>query len=156
MSEPQRRAERGSRPDLRRYRQEAGDGRAWTRGPGHPHTGVPQGEVRLAACGYLGGVLGPVIPLGVYLIGMRLSPFTRHHVAMALNLSLTWLLYAVCCLILGGVLLLDSLTVALVVAIPIAVVLWLCTVRYLIRGIAAASRGERDAVPAWICARIAR
>jgi uncharacterized Tic20 family protein len=112
--------------------------------------------VRLAAFGYLGGVLGPVIPLGVYLIGRRLSPFTRYHAATALNLSLTWLLYAVCCLILGGVLLLDSVTVALVVALPIAVVLWLCTVRYLIRGIGAASRGERNAVPAWICARIAR
>ncbi len=156
MSEQPRRAERGPRPDLRRYPQQAGDGRAWTRAPGRPHAAVPEGEARLAAFGYLGGILGPVIPLGVYLIGRRLSPFTRHHVAMALNLSLTWLLYAVCCLILGGVLLLDSRTVALVVTVPIAVVLWLSTVRYLIRGIGAASRGERDAVPAWICARIAR
>ena len=155
MSEPSRRAERGPRPDLGRYRQEAGDGRAWTRGPG-PEPWVPEGEVRLAAFGYLAGVLGPVVPLGVYLIGRRLSPFTRRHVATALNLSLTWLLYAVCCLIVCGVLLLDSATVALVVTIPIAVVLWLCTVRYLIRGIGAANRGELAEVPAWICARIAR
>jgi hypothetical protein len=156
MSEPRRRADRGPRPDLWRYQQEAGDGRAWTRGPGHPDTAVPEGEVSLAAFGYLGAFLGPVIPLGVYLIGRRLSPSTRHHAVMALNLSLTWLLYTTCCLILGGVLLLDSLTVALIVAIPIAVVLWLSTARYLIRGIGTVNRAEHPAVPAWICARIAR
>ena len=62
-------------------------------------------EVTLATLGYLGAVFpGPVIPLGVYLIGRRISPFTRYHAAMALNQSLTGLLYAVCCLILGGVL----------------------------------------------------
>ena len=99
---------------------------------------------------------GPVIPLGVYLIGRRISPFTHYHVAMALNQSLTGLLYAVCCLILGGVLALDSPGTALVIAIPIALALWLTTVRYLIRGIAAANRGVPNAAPAWICAPIVR
>jgi hypothetical protein len=55
-----------------------------------------------------------------------------------------------------GVLLVDSLTVALAVTIPVAVGLWLCVLRYLIRGIGAANRGERLDVPAWICARIAK
>jgi Domain of unknown function (DUF4870) len=114
-------------------------------------------EVRLARLGYLGAVFtGPVIPLGVYLIGRRISPFTRYHAAMALNQSLTGLLYAVCCLILGGLLLLDSLDVALAVALPIAVWLWFCTVGYLLRGMAAANRGEPNATPAWICARFVR
>jgi hypothetical protein len=115
------------------------------------------GEVTLARLGYLGAVFtGPVIPLGIYLIGRRISPFTRYHAAMALNQSLTGLLYAVCCLILGGLLLLDSLDVALAVALPIAVWLWVCTVGYLLRGMAAASRGEPNAPPAWICARFVR
>ena len=35
---------------------------------------------------------------------------------MALNLSLTGILYALCCLILWGLLFLDSLTVALALA----------------------------------------
>jgi len=113
--------------------------------------------VNLAVLGYLGAVFtGPVIPLGIYLIGRRMSPFTRHHGAMALNLSLTGLMYAVCCLILGGVLLLDSLTVALAVALPIAVVIWAYTLRYLFSGIDAARYGAQDAVPAWICARLVR
>ena len=114
-------------------------------------------EVILARLGYLGAVFtGPVIPLGVYLIGRRVSPFTRYHAAMALNQSLTGLLYAVCCLILGGLLLLDSLDVALAVALPIAVWLWICTAGYLLRGMAAANRGEPNPAPAWICARIVR
>jgi uncharacterized Tic20 family protein len=113
--------------------------------------------VTLATFGYLvAAFLGPVIPLGIYLIGRRMSPFTRHHAAMALNLSLTGLLYAACCAILGGVLLLDSLSTALVVTIPIAFALWVCTMRYLIRGIGAANRGERATAPAWICTRFAR
>ena len=130
--------------------------------PGRPAASVTEPQVReaevtLATFGYLGAVfLGPVIPLGIYLIAGRISPFARHHAATALNLSLTGLLYAVCCLIAGGVLLLDSLAAALLVTIPVALALWLCTVSHLIRGIGAANRGEQQAVPGWICARIFR
>jgi uncharacterized Tic20 family protein len=107
--------------------------------------------------GYLGAIFtGPLIPLVTYVIGRRRSPFRRFHAAMALNLSLTGLLYALCCLILCGLLLLDSVTVALVVVIPIAFGLWLTVLKYLIRGIGAANRGERYDVPAWICAQIAK
>jgi len=118
---------------------------------------VRDSDVTLAVFGYLAATfLGPVVPLGIYLTGRRVSSFTRQHVAMALNLSLTGLLYAVCCLILLGVLALDSIGTALVITIPIALALWLTTVRYLIRGIGAANRGERAAAPAWICARFVR
>jgi uncharacterized membrane protein len=107
--------------------------------------------------GYLGAIfLGPPIPLILYLIGRRRSPFRRFHAATAFNLSLTGLLYALCCLILGGLLFLDSLTAALVVTLPVALVIWLTVLKYLIRGIGAANRGERYEVPAWICARIAK
>jgi hypothetical protein len=165
-SEPSRPGERGPRAaDLRREAPTAGEGRAWTsgaRGPDQPGE-VPvlqadrDSEVALATVGYLGAVFtGPVIPLVSYLIGRRISPFTRYHTATALNLSLTWLLYAACCLIVGGVLLFDSLTTALVVALPIATWVWVCSAGFLIRGIAAANRGEPNVAPAWICARIAR
>jgi uncharacterized Tic20 family protein len=118
---------------------------------------LPLAEARPAMFGYLGAIFtGPLIPLVVYLTGRRRSQFRRFHAAMALNLSLTGLLYALCCLILCGLLLLDSLTTALVVAIPIAFGLWLSVLKYLIRGIGAANRGERLDVPAWICARIAK
>jgi hypothetical protein len=78
----------------------------------------------------------------------------RYHAAMALNLSLSWTLYALCCAILGGLLLLDSLTAALAVTLPIAFGLWLAMVTYLLRGAGAAGRGERYEVPGWICAQI--
>jgi uncharacterized Tic20 family protein len=110
-----------------------------------------------AAFGYLGAiVLGPVVPLLVYAFRARRSPFMRYHAATAANLSLTGALYGVCCLILGGLLLLDSLTVALVVALPVGFAIWVAMLRHLIRGAAAANRGERYRVPDWICARIVR
>jgi uncharacterized Tic20 family protein len=108
-----------------------------------------------AAFGYLGAIfLGPVIPLIVYATTARRSPFLRWHAATAVNLSLTGLLYGVCCAILGGLLALDSIVVAIIIAVPLLLAVWLITLRYLLRGAAAANRGERYDVPSWICARI--
>jgi uncharacterized Tic20 family protein len=108
-----------------------------------------------ATFGYLGAIfLGPVIPLAVYALRSRRSPFMRYHAAAAVNLSLTAALYGLCCVILGGLLLLDSITVALIVALPVALVIWVATLRYLIRGAVAANRGERSEAPDWICAHI--
>ncbi len=116
---------------------------------------VGDGDMTLATFGYLGAiVLGPVIPLVVYALRARRSPFMRYHAAAAVNLSLTGLLYALCCLILGGLLLLDSITVALVVVLSVGFVIWVSMLRYLIRGAIAANHGERYEVPSWICARI--
>jgi uncharacterized Tic20 family protein len=114
-------------------------------------------EARPAMLGYLAAIfLGPLIPWVLYMIGRRKSPFRRFHAATAFNLSFTGLLYALCCLILCGLLLLDSLTVALAVTIPLAFGLWISVLTYLIRGIGAANRGERYDVPAWICAQIVK
>jgi uncharacterized Tic20 family protein len=118
---------------------------------------IPLAEARPAMLGYLTGIfLGPLIPLAMYALARRRSPFRRFHAATAFNLSFTGLLYALCCLILAGLLLLDSLTVALVVTIPVALAIWLSVLKYMIRGIGAANRGERYEVPAWICAQIAK
>jgi uncharacterized Tic20 family protein len=124
-------------------------------GPAGP---VREADVTSASYAYLGAILsGPVIPLGVYLISRRRSPFLRAHAVMALNLSLTGILYALCCLILCGLLTLDSLIVGLAVAIPVALVLWLSMLRYLIRGFAAANRGQRPAAPpSWIYGQLVR
>jgi uncharacterized Tic20 family protein len=119
--------------------------------------GDGDGDIKSATFGYLGAiVLGPVIPLAVYALRARRSPFMRYHAATAVNLSLTAALYGLCCLILGGLLLLDSVTVALVVALPVALVIWVSALRYLIGGAIAANRGERAEAPDWICAHIVR
>jgi uncharacterized Tic20 family protein len=116
---------------------------------------VRDGDMTSATFGYLGAIfLGPVIPLAVYALRARRSPFLRYHAATAVNLSLTAALYALCCLILAGLLLLDSVTVALVVVLPVGLAIWVSMLRYLIRGVIAANRGERHKVPNWICARI--
>ena len=112
-------------------------------------------DITSATFGYLGAIfLGPVIPLAVYLLRSRRSPFMRYHAATAVNLSLTAALYGLCCLILGGLLLLDSVTAALIVAIPVGLVIWVSALLYLIKGAIAANRGERSDAPNWICAHI--
>ena len=114
-----------------------------------------ESDIRSATLGYLGAIaLGPVIPLVVYAVGSRRSPFMRYHTATAVNLSLTATLYGLCCLILGGLLALDSPTVALVMALPIGLVIWASMLRYLIRGVISANRGEQCEMPDWICAHI--
>jgi uncharacterized Tic20 family protein len=125
--------------------------------PPVPDPQVREGEVASVTFGYLGAiVLGPVIPLVVYVVKARKSPFLRYHAAAAVNLSLTCLLYALCCAILGGLLALDSITAALVIALPLGFVLWVIMLRYLIRGVAAANRDESYDIPQWICARMVR
>ena len=123
--------------------------------PDLARVGNGDSDIASATFGYLGAIfLGPVIPLAVYLLRSRRSPFMRYHAATALNLSLTAALYGLCCLILGGLLLLDSVTAALIVAIPVGPVIWVSALRYLIKGAIAANRGERSDVPNWICAHI--
>jgi len=108
-----------------------------------------------AAFGYLGAIfLGPVIPLIVYAITARRSPFLRWHAATAVNLSLSCLLYGLCCGILGGLLALDNIAVAVTLAGALFLGVWLITLMYLLRGAAAANRGERYDIPSWICASI--
>ncbi len=126
--------------------------------PSPGSSGVPRvrdRDVTAAAFGYLGAIfLGPVIPLIVYLIVARRSPVARYHAATAVNLSLSCLLYAVCCAIVGGLLALDNITVALILGLTLFFLVWVTTLVYLIRGFRAANRGEKNEVPGWICARI--
>jgi uncharacterized Tic20 family protein len=109
-----------------------------------------------AMLGYLGAIfLGPLIPLAIFWVRRGKSEFTRYHGARALNLSLTVLLYVVCCAILGGMLALDTVALGLAVALPLVFLLWLAMLKYLIRGVIAAQHGEPYEIPSWICATIA-
>jgi uncharacterized protein len=120
-------------------------------GPAEP------GDERLATLSYLGvPFLGPLVPLGVYLLKGRASGYVRNHSAQALNLSVTAALYTLCVLILGTMLALDNIVVALIVAVPLAVALWLITLGYVIVAGSAANRGDYYPVPAWLCATILR
>ncbi len=92
--------------------------------------------------GYLGvPFVSFLAPLAVYLARARQSPFARQHAAQALNLSITLLLYNLCVLILAGILALDSVGVALQVAGPVALALWLAALYFLTRAALSASRG---------------
>ncbi len=122
--------------------------------PDQPWPGPPpsQGEEQLCTLCYLGVILlGPAVPLYVYLTRRRGSGFVRWHSAQALNVALTGLLYAVSAGIIFGLLTLDKLSTALIGVLPFVVIGWGIAVSYLTRAAFAASRGEYSQVPAWIC-----
>jgi uncharacterized protein len=127
---------------------------------GQPDAAIRQapagpGDERLAVLGYLGvPFLGPLVPLAVYLLRKRSSGFVRSHSAQALNLSITALLYTVCALILFTMLALDTITIALIIVIPLAVALWLTTLAYVMAAASRANRGGYFLIPAWLCASI--
>ncbi len=97
-----------------------------------------------------------LMPLAIRLARGRRPGFVRDQATQALNLSVTGLLYAFCALLLGGILALDSLTIALLIAVPVAAALWVAMLVYVVRAAAAASRGRYLQIPAWICATIWR
>lgn len=99
-------------------------------------------------------IFGFAPPLLVYVLKRRGSLSLSRHIAQAANTALTMALYLICVLITGGLLVLDSRIVALAIAGPLAVLLWLVTVGYLVRAAVAASREEFRAVPSWLCATI--
>jgi uncharacterized Tic20 family protein len=113
------------------------------------------GDEHLATLSYLGvPFLGPLVPLAVYLLKRNASSYVRRHSAQALNLSITTLLYTICALILGAMLALDSIVVALIVVVPVAVALWLTTLAYVIVAGSRANRGEYFPIPSWLCATL--
>jgi uncharacterized protein len=114
-------------------------------------------DERLAMLCYLGvPFLGFLVPLVIYLIRGRRSSFVRGQAAQALNLSITALLYTVCVLIVGSILALDTISVALLIGVPLVAALWVATLFFVVRAAVAAGRGGYFRVPAWICATIAR
>jgi uncharacterized Tic20 family protein len=117
----------------------------------------PADDAHWAMLGYLTvPFFGFLVPVVVYLVALRRSRWLRQHAAQAFNVWLTWLLYNLSAVIAGGVLMLDSPPVALVIVVPLIVALWLVTLAFLVRAAAAASRGETYTVPRWLCTIVVR
>jgi uncharacterized Tic20 family protein len=118
---------------------------------------VRDGDEAWAMFGYLGVPFVSILaPLAVFAVRARRSAYLRQHAIQALNLSITVALYNICALILAGILALDAVGVALAIALPAALLLWLVTLAYLVRAALRASHGEFYPLPAWLCATIAR
>ena len=101
-------------------------------------------------------VAGPVVPLVVCLGARHRSPFVRQHAAQALNVALTWLLYAVSGAIVGALLSFSTARAALLVMVPLAVIGWLIMVTYLVLAAIAASHGGFRRIPAWACSTLVK
>jgi len=123
--------------------------------PDPPAAGRGSGGL-LLAIGYLGVLcLGLLPPLAVFLVTRR-DPFLRQHAVQALNTALTWLIYLVCAVIAGGVLAMDSITVALTVMIPVIAAGWVVLAVLLAGAANVARRGGFRELPAWACAALVR
>ena len=123
---------------------------------GHPPPPSParRDEARNAMLAYLGvPVTLFLLPLLVYVASLRGRPFARWHAAQALNAAVTALLYALCCLIVGGMLALDSARVATFTVLPLLVVLWAGVLITMIRAAGAAAQGELYQIPRWLRVR---
>lgn len=108
-----------------------------------------------AVLAYLGAIfLGPLAPLVILAAGRRRSAFVRQHVVQALNLTLTFGLYALSALIVTGLLALDTLAAALIVMAPVFVAGWLLMLIQLVRCATAATRGTFHDIPRWMCATL--
>jgi uncharacterized Tic20 family protein len=106
---------------------------------------------------YLGvPFISALSPAAVWLVRARGSAFVRQHARQALNLAITLVLYNCCAAILAGVLALDTVGVALAIALPVTLALWLIALAHLARAARAASRGEFRELPAWLCATLVR
>jgi len=121
--------------------------------PGPPPGLAPASrrEVHRAMLAYLGVPFTLcLVPLAIYLAGLRGGGFARWHAGQALNVAVTALLYTVSGLIVAGVLALDSVQVATLVAVPLLAALWISVLVALVRAASAASRGEQLPVPRWL------
>ncbi len=101
-------------------------------------------------------MFGCLVSLAIYLLSLRGSRWLRAHAVQALNVWLTWLLYNVSALIVGGLLALDSPRVALMMVLPVVATLWLIILAYLIRAARLASRGREYTLPRLLCSQIIR
>jgi uncharacterized protein len=124
---------------------------------GAPQPPADEAEELLAALGYLGTVFFSFLPaLIIYLVKRDNAPYLRYHAAQAVNLAVTVLLFNLCAFIVGAMLALDSLTVSLSVALPVATVVWLVSVGFCVRAALATARGEPYDLPRWLCAAVLR
>jgi uncharacterized Tic20 family protein len=115
------------------------------------------GDLRWAMLAYLTvPFFSFVVPLLACLATRQGSRPARTHAVQALNVALTILLYNVSATVLAAVLALDTPAVALSVAGPLAVALWLISLGYLIRAASAAGRGKGFSFPPWLCAALFR
>ena len=104
---------------------------------------------------YLGMVL--LLPaLIAYLVKRRQSPFVRYHAAQALNLWITAAGYTLSCVILGGLLALDTTGTGLAVGIPLACLVWVSAIAYGVTAGLSARRGRQRELPRWICSPMVR
>jgi uncharacterized Tic20 family protein len=97
-----------------------------------------------------------LVPLAVYLYSRRRAPRARAHARQALNVSITILMYDISAAIMAAMLALDAPLVAVVVAGPLTLALWVVSLVYLIRAASAAGRGAAYRLPHWLCAALIR
>jgi uncharacterized Tic20 family protein len=118
---------------------------------------VASEDAHWAMLGYLTvPIFGCIVPLAIYLLSLRRSRWLRVNAAQALNVWLTWLLYNISALIVGGLLVVVSAHVAVIVVLPAVMTLWLIILAHLIRAARLASQGRAYALPRWLCSPLIR
>ncbi len=101
---------------------------------------------------YLGLIFFAFVPpLAVYLVKRSESPVIRYHAAQALNLWITVFCYSLSFVIIGVVLMLDTVATGLSVGLLLIAAAGVALLGCAIVGAIAASRGSLYRLPNWIC-----
>ena len=122
--------------------------------------GIPQSDLTTALWCYIGSLLGGfLVPLIIYFIKKRDSPFVRFHAAQALNFGLTqlivtfsYILAVVVITIAAG----GSALVALGLVVPVYLYELIAPWVWMIMGAIKSNRGEWWQIPTWTCFRMVR
>src|SRR6266496_6253019 len=124
--------------------------------PAYSSAGSEDGRI-WAMMAYLGVMfLAFLLPVVLYLVGRRRSPFIRYHAAQALNLWITVFCYSLSFVIIGVVLMLDTVATGLSVGLLLIAAAGVALLGCAIVGAIPASRGSLYRLPNWICVPMVR
>lgn len=106
-------------------------------------TGTTSDERTWALLAHLSALVGAFLgPLIVYLVKRDESPFVRAHAAAALNFHLSWTLWTLTIVVVGGILSVLTFGLGLFVLFPALMVIAVGSVVFLVLATIKAGRGE--------------
>ncbi len=120
--------------------------------------GIPQSDLNTALWCYVGSLLGGfLVPMIIYFVKKKDSPYVRYHAAQALNFGLTQLIVAFGWIVpIVIIALVTHLPALLVLILPVYLYELVAPWVWMIMGEIKSNRGEWWRIPTWTCFRMVR
>lgn len=120
--------------------------------------GIPHSDLTTALWCYIGSLLGGfLVPLIIYFVKKKDSPFVRFHAAQALNFGLTQMIVVFSWVVPIVIIAIAANTPAvLVLIVPVYLYELVAPWVWMIMGAIKSNRGEWWRIPTWTCFRMVR